>query len=420
MWISGLARVQALVIAFAMPLTGLRAETPGADAVRDAAALTALARFDPMKSALSEANGSLVLDLSISQPVPWRVRMLDNPPRMILDMREVDWAGLDRMPQAAAPVRALRAGIFRPGWSRLVIELDGPWLVARAGMETGKAGAAQPARLMITLSPSSDANFAKITALPEPAEWALPAPAEIPVIEKRAGGPIIIVLDPGHGGIDPGAERDGHKEADLMLVFARELRELLARDERFQVVLTREEDIFVPLEARISVARAAGADLFLSLHADALAEGEAHGATLYTLSAEASDAAAAALAERHKRDDLLAGIDLSAQDDLVASVLIDMARTETRPRIDRLVAALEASIKGADLRMHRKPHQEGGFSVLKSPDIPSVLVELGFLSSARDMKRLTDPDWRGRMALALREGILAWAKEDAALRAARD
>lgn len=420
MGVSRLAR--AVVIALGVILSGasvpdLRAET-GPQPVTPV--LSALARFDPAQSSLSQETGDLVLDLSISQPVPWRVRMLDNPPRMILDMREVDWSGLDRMPQAVEPVRAIRAGIFRPGWSRLVIELDGPWQVMRAGMETGRAGAADAVRLTLRLSPSSAANFAKITALPEPEEWALPPPADVPVIARRAGGPIIVVLDPGHGGIDPGAERDGHKEADLMLTFAREFKELLARDERFKVVLTREEDIFVPLETRISVARAAGADLFLSLHADALAEGEAHGATLYTLSDAASDAAAEALAERHERDDLLAGIDLSAQDDLVATVLIDMARTETKPRIDRLVAALVASIKGADLRMHRKPHQEGGFSVLKSPDIPSVLVELGFLSSARDLKRLTDPEWRARMAAAMRDGILVWAKEDAALRAARD
>ena len=126
------------------------------------------------------------------------------------------------------------------------------------------------------------------------------------------------------------------------------------------------------------------------------------------------------MAERHERDDLLAGIDLSAQDDLVATVLMDMARTETKPRTDRLALALETAIKAAELRMHRKPRQEGGFSVLKSPDIPSVLLELGFLSSSRDLKRLTDPDWRARMAAALRDGLVAWADEDLAIRALRD
>jgi N-acetylmuramoyl-L-alanine amidase len=202
-----------------------------------------------------------------------------------------------------------------------------------------------------------------------------------------------------------------------MLTFARDLKELLLRDGRFTVVMTREEDIFVPLEARISVARDAGADLFLSLHADALAEGEAQGATVYTLSDEASDEAAAALAERHDRDDLLAGIDLSGQDDLVAEVLMDMARTETAPRTDRLADAVVAAIKAAELRMHRQPRQSAGFSVLKSPDIPSVLLEVGFLSSSRDLTRISDPKWRARMAEAILKGILEWSEEDAALRA---
>jgi N-acetylmuramoyl-L-alanine amidase len=191
------------------------------------------------------------------------------------------------------------------------------------------------------------------------------------------------------------------------------------RDGTSQVVMTRNEDVFVPLESRISVARAAGADVFVSLHADALAEGEAVGATLYTLSEEASDAAAKALAERHDRDDLLAGVDLTEQDDLVATVLMDMARTETAPRVDRLALALAASIATNDLTMHRRPIQTASFSVLKSPDIPSILVELGFLSSEADLERLGDAGWRATMALALRDGLVAWADEDAALAQAR-
>jgi N-acetylmuramoyl-L-alanine amidase len=183
------------------------------------------------------------------------------------------------------------------------------------------------------------------------------------------------------------------------------------------VVLTRDEDVFVPLEARISIARAAGAHVLISLHADALAEGQASGATLYTLSDEASDKATAKLAERHDRDDLLAGVDLTEQDDLVAQVLMDMARTETAPRTDRLAGALETAIKAEELTMHRHPRQAGGFSVLKSPDVPSVLVELGFLSSARDLRRLTDPEWQAKMARAIRAGVTAWAAEDAALSA---
>ena len=179
------------------------------------------------------------------------------------------------------------------------------------------------------------------------------------------------------------------------------------------------EDVFVPLETRISLAHEVGAQVFLSLHADALSEGDAAGATVYTLSDEASDEASATLAERHNRDDLLAGIDLKQQDDVVVQVLMDMARTETKPRTARLADAMVVAIKAADIKMHRHPQQEASFSVLKSPDIPSILLELGFLSSTSDMERLADADWRLKMALAIRDGLKRWAADDAA-RAAAD
>jgi N-acetylmuramoyl-L-alanine amidase len=269
--------------------------------------------------------------------------------------------------------------------------------------------------IVVTLAPTDPESFATSAAQPDLPEWAVPDATEIPPPLPRGSGPVTVVLDPGHGGIDPGAERDGQTEAALMLTFARELKEVLVRDGRFAVVMTRDDDVFVPLEARTSIAREADADIFLSLHADALAEGEATGATLYTLDETATDAASAALAERHDRDDLLAGIDLSDQDDVVAEVLMDMARTETMPRTDRLAAAIVRAIKAAEIRMHRNPRQTGGFSVLKSPDIPSVLLELGFLSSARDFSRLVDPDWRARMAEAIRVALVDWAREEATL-----
>jgi N-acetylmuramoyl-L-alanine amidase len=376
--------------------------------------LSGLARLEPAGSAITDAGDAVMVRMAISQAVPWRVRVLDAPPRVVMDFREVDWTGIDGVPSTSAHVAGVRAGVFRPGWSRLVMELSQPMLVARAGMLTGDGVAVE-----VTLEPATQSAFAAKAALPEPADWALPEAVDLPKPVLRGEGPVIVVLDPGHGGIDPGAERGDETEAGLMLAFARELKEALLRDGGFAVVMTRDEDAFVPLEARISVARAAGAHVFLSLHADALEEGEAVGATIYTLAEDAGDEAAEALAERHDRDDLLAGIDLSAQDDVVATVLMDMARTETAPRTARLSQALEVAIKAADLRMHRHPQQRAGFSVLKSPDIPSALVELGFLSSERDLARLKDADWRRAMAGALVAGLKAWAAEDAALAALR-
>lgn len=374
--------------------------------------LSALARFDPISSSLRDAGSGVMVVLAVSQPVPWRVRVLADPPRLILDMREVDWTGIDQMTQKADRVLDLRAGVFRPGWSRLVLELSGPFAVTRAEMVTEQGGA----RVELRLDPSSDANFTARASLPDPAGWALPKPADLPRVAQSVDGRLVVVLDPGHGGLDPGAEREGLRESDLMLSFARELKEMLLRDGDFVVVLTREEDVFVPLETRISIARATGAHALISLHADALAEGEASGATIYTLSDEASDLAAKALAERHDRADLLAGIDLTEQDDLVAKVLMDMARVETEPRVDRLAKALKDAMKAEGLNMHRHPLQTGGFSVLKSPDIPSVLIELGFLSSPRDRARLTDPEWRGQMGRALMAALKSWSAEDAALK----
>lgn len=373
--------------------------------------LSALARLDAAQSALSRDGGGLVLTLAISQPVPWRVRVLDKPPRLVVDFREVDWTGLEKMPKPRDVT--LRAGVFRPGWSRLVVDLAGPMVVKTAAMTTGGAAGA-PVRVEIRLDAASAAAFAEAAAQPEPPGWTLPKPAALAPVAPRKGGPLVVVLDPGHGGIDPGAERDGKSEAGLMLTFARELKERLLREGGFKVVMTRDEDAFVPLETRISIAHQAGAQVFLALHADALPEGEAVGATVYTLAEDASDKASETLAERHNRDDLLAGLDLSQQDDQVAKVLLDMARAETGPRTERLATALVAAIRGEGLKMHRHPHQEAGFAVLKSADIPSVLLELGFLSSQSDMERLSDPAWRAKMAEAILAGLKTWSDVEAA------
>lgn len=376
--------------------------------------LTALARLSPSASAVEDRAGGIAISLALSQPVPFRVFLLQDPPRLVVDFREVSFQGADPLAlDRSAHVTELRWGVFRPGWSRLVAELDGPFLVSSAWQET------EPASVRIRLEPTDAGGLAAVAADPDRAVegtiWDLPDPVvTVPAKRRQTGdAPLVVVLDPGHGGLDPGAEAGVLKEADLMLTFARELQEQLLRG-GMKVVMTRTEDVFVPLETRISVARAAGADLFLSLHADALAEGEAVGATVYTLSDAASDTASALLAERHDRADLLAGIDLEGHDDEVAGVLMDLARTETQPRADRLAEALVQAIQAAGLKTHRRPVQAADFSVLKSPDIPSVLLEVGFLSSEADRARLTDPAWRMQMQVALLAAIRAWAEADAA------
>ena len=380
-----------------------------------AAELTALARLDPAASRVADEGDGVAIDLAISQAVPYRAFLLAEPPRLVLDFSEVDFgpsrpAALKRSQRVAT----LGWGPIRAGWSRLVAELDGPYRIGSAEQRLSDDGAAE---IRVRLLPTDEADFAQRTAggVPEAEGWALPEPASVPAPKRRQTGaePLVVVLDPGHGGIDPGAEAGGVVEADMMLIFARELAEVLRRG-GMTVVLTRDEDEFVPLETRISIARAARADVFLSLHADALAEGEATGATVYLLAEEASDWASARLAERHDRADILAGVDLAGQDDMVALVMMEMARTETKPRAERLARAVVAAVRATKGRMHRHPIQKAGFSVLKSPDIPSILLELGFLSSKADRKRLADPDWRAGMQEAILVALRAWAIADAA------
>ncbi len=374
--------------------------------------LRALARLDPVASRLADAGEGAVVELALSHAVPWRVRTLADPPRLVLDFREVDWAPLPQVPRDGARIGAARGERLADGWSRLTLELAGPHPVELAEMRTSAPG---PVLVRVRLGPAAPAAFAAQTADAALAEGpGLPVPAATLAPRRRGEGPLVVVLDPGHGGIDPGAEHGGISEADLMLRFARELREALLRDGRFRVVLTRDADVFVPLDARVAVAHQAGADVFLSLHADAVPEGEATGATIYTLAETASDAAAAALAERHDRDSLLAGVDLKGQDDLVARVLMDLARTETAPRSERLAEALVAGLRAGGLRLHRVPRRAAAFSVLRSPDVPSALIELGYISSAADRARLGDAAWRARMAAAIVAALADWAVADAA------
>ncbi|WP_430449009.1 N-acetylmuramoyl-L-alanine amidase [Rhodophyticola sp.] len=375
----------------------------------------ALARVLPADSSLSDvAGGGARMGLALSQAVPFRVFTLDDPARVVVDFREVAWEGLSVDFDAADAVAGVETGgALEPGWSRMVLELSRPLAVAQAAMETDPADGT--ATVHLRLDPTSPEAFAETAgAPPGVATLVAPAAGEMARPRQSGTGMLVVVLDPGHGGLDPGAQRDGHDEADLMLVFARELRETLVRSGRFEVILTRESDVFVPLPTRVSIARAAGADLFISLHADALAEGRATGATVYTLSATASDEASAALAERHDRADLLAGIDLSGSDDVVAGVLMDLARLETDPRSDALADALVAGIAAAEGDLHSRPRLEAGFTVLKAADIPSVLVELGFMSEPEDLANLVDPVWRALMQATMRDAILEWAVEDAA------
>jgi N-acetylmuramoyl-L-alanine amidase len=334
---------------------------------------------------------------------------------LVVDFREADWTGVKASDVLTQPGRIsdLRFGPFQPGWSRLVADLAEPMIPREIGMPIDKESGR--ATLEITLESADEETFAEASGAPVDPSWtmALAAPPKPNSTDPRKR--FRVVLDPGHGGIDPGAERDGVTEKDLMLSFALSLRDILVRD-GIDVVMTRDSDIFVALENRVAFAHQAEGNLFISLHADVLQQGGAKGATVYTLSDEASDTATEHLAARHNRSDIIAGADLTGSDDQVAGILLDLARQETEPRSVAAAKALTAGMKAAGGPMNRHPIRNAGFSVLKSADIPSVLIEIGFLSSERDLSNLRDPIWRAVMVSAIADSIAKWRDTDAALK----
>lgn len=381
--------------------------------VAQAQDLTALARVEPAASRIADGwFGRTDMALHLSQGVPFRVFTLDSPARLVVDFREVDFDGLRAADflQDSKHIAEVRFGAFQHGWSRLVADLAEPMLPHQIGMpvdpNTGRAV------LEISLKTATPEEFATRAGAPVDPNW-MPAFLQPTPPPPPGADRFTVVLDPGHGGIDPGAERDGVTEKQLMLNFGRTLAEALRRAGA-EVVMTREEDIFVALETRVAMAHQVQGDLFISLHADILSQGGAKGATVYTLSDEASDAATEHLAARHNRSDIIAGADLTGSDDQVAQVLLDLARQETGPRSAALAMTLAEGMSAAGGPMNRRPLREAGFSVLKSADIPSVLIEIGFLSSDRDLANLSDPVWRQGMAQGIAQAVLTWRDTDAA------
>lgn len=381
--------------------------------------LTALAEpalVDPARTQLAVEGRDrgkprpVTLTLGLTRAVAHRVSIIDAPPRLVVDL--VDTAvpgGADGGTTFNSDALALRWGEAPQGGARAILTLPGPMAVARAQMT------ADPPALTVRLIPVAAEDFAPrsdtltvLRGLPRPAVTAGASGGA-----ALADGRLRVVLDPGHGGADPGAQVDGISEAALMLGFATEISAAM-RAKGIEVVLTREDDRFVPLERRTTIARAKGADLFISLHADALPAGAAAGATIYTWDARSNDRAARQLVLLHDRSDMLAGLDLSGTDEDVSRALIDLARIDTQPRSGDAARHIVARLNAAGVVMHRVPVRGAAFSVLKSPDIPSLLVELGFLTDPGDRANLLDAQWRARVAAALAEGVAAWAADDSA------
>ncbi|MDA0240430.1 MAG: N-acetylmuramoyl-L-alanine amidase, partial [Proteobacteria bacterium] len=341
---------------------------------------------------------------------------------------EVDWKfGAPPPQKKTGLVNRLRYGLFQAGNSRIVLDVSSRVqiqnsfvippkpsdkryrlvidLVKATGPETAANKiVSAPALAPIAPRQALPRQEAKITASTTP-RFERPGIKPLPPLERRVNRRKVIVIDPGHGGVDPGAiGRSGVFEKKLTLAAAHALKRELDRSGRYSVFLTRSGDTFLRLRDRFAVARHNKADLFISLHADTIRRSDVRGLSVYTLSEKASDREAAELAEQENKADLIAGVDLTDEPKEVTNILIDLAQRETLNQSARFARHLVEELRGVTALL-RNSHRFAGFAVLKAPDVPSVLIELGFLSNGQDEKALMRPGYRKKIAVALKRAI---------------
>lgn len=346
------------------------------------------------------AKSRFVLDISAN--VNFRVFSLADPYRVVIDLPEVDWR-LNGNGNPNGLVTGYRYGLFRPGQSRMVIDVGAPVVVAKKFMLPPDKDHGH--RLVVDLKKTT--RQAALRQVYRPGR-AAPRPAPAPkrrAVTHRRGDRRVIAIDPGHGGVDPGATgRSGSREKYITLAQARELGRQLQATGRYKVVMTRKRDIFIRLRDRIAIAQDAGADLFISLHADSMRNRRIRGGSVYTLSETASDKEAEALAAKENKADLIAGIDLSDQSEVVAKILIDLRQRLTKNDSAVFAKSLIRELRKTT-RLLRNNHRFAGFAVLKAPDIPSVLVEMGYLSNRTDERLLKSRGHQKRIAAAVVKAV---------------
>lgn len=346
----------------------------------------------------------LIFDLT--DKVDLSVFTLASPYRVVVDLPQIAF----RLPAKTGEtgrglVKAFRYGLVMQGGARVVIDTKGPVRVEKAFVLPAADGV--PARMVLDLVATDRDAFARDLALAN-RQRAEQRRAEPPAATVRSAGDPrpLIVIDPGHGGIDTGTKAGAVVEKSIVLDFATMLRDRMEKSGKYRVAMTRTDDTFIPLAGRVKFARQRQAALFISIHADALpkGEGEAEGATVYTLSEKASDTQAARLAEAENRADVISGVDLAAEPNDVADILIELTQRETKAFSVKFAAGLVTEMRRV-ARMHKNPLKSAGFRVLLAPDVPSVLLELGYVSTKDDLKQLMSEAWRARTADSIVQAV---------------
>ncbi len=403
-------------------------------ATEAAAPTSAVVATDPAASSvpfvsavhLAQTGDLTRLVFDLSGPVDVSAFVLGDPRRIIVDLPELSFridpesgrpaagpkpakgrnARAPVVKPLAGVIASYRFGLFAPGKSRIVVDLAETARIVRAEVETTPGAGS---RLVLDLAKADAATFAKAAAA---GEKVAASQSGEPRPGKTAAGDAslpIVVLDPGHGGIDAGAHgASDTQEKVLVFDFARSLAAHLEAQGRYRVLMTRTEDIFVPLSERVQIARNAGAALLISIHADTLSDAAGvSGATVYTVSDRASDAEAARLADKENKADLVAGLDSKEDASDVSDILFDLTRRETRAYSHVFARTLIGYFKES-ARLNKNPQRSAGFRVLKAPDVPSVLLELGYLSSERDLAQLRSPEWRETASKSVAKSIDAF------------
>jgi N-acetylmuramoyl-L-alanine amidase len=357
--------------------------------------------------------------LDLDKAIQFRAFALADPYRVIVDLPQVNF----QLPAGAGGagrglVKAFRYGVVMPGGSRIVFDLTGPARIAKSYVLEAANG--QPPRLVLEFEEVDRTAFVQSLA-PESRPELRPAIAEANAAVARADAPAappsppdkrpVIVIDPGHGGVDNGTQAGGGDimEKNLVLGFGLALRDRIEKSGKYRVVMTRTDDTFIPLGDRVKIARSESAALFVSIHADALrrGEGDAQGATIYTLSDKATDSEAERLADTENKSDAIGGVSLADEPTEVADILIDLVQRETKTFSNRFARTLMSEMKNT-VRMHKHPLKSAGFRVLKAPDVPSVLVELGYVSNKGDLEHLVSENWRSRTVGSMAQAIDAF------------
>ena len=350
--------------------------------------------------------------LKLDEMVPFKVYSLNDPNRIVLELDTSTINSLDDLDITSSPlmgeINFLKA---IEGWSAISIKLEIPMKVQNLAMKPLKLDSSK-VELSFELFPINQKEFDGIVKL-----FVNDIHDERLVnikkdFEYNKNDKLIVVIDPGHGGVDPGAQVKTIREADLMLSLAKVVAEEIERLDNTTVILTRTIDEFTSLDERLMLAVRVGADLFISLHADTVKKGKASGSTVYTLSQEASDQASARLASRHGGDELISGLDLTGTETAITSALMGLLRSENTVRSYAFSEAILKNLENFSIKLNPTPLRKANFSVLKLPSVPSILIETGFMSTSSDLKNLQDRDWAEKFALAISSGILEWVAED--------